>query len=71
MIKNIREKALRNQYNQKFKETKEAMKNIKKAAYKKMRFDSSNSTSVLNFGNLSIKSKKKHKKKIIHIKIVL
>jgi len=68
MIKRIKEKALRNQYNQKFKETKEAMMNIKKAAFKKMRFK--NSTAIFKFGK-SAKSKKKHKKKVIRIKIYI
>lgn len=49
----------------------DAMKNIKKAAYKKMRFRSGNSTSIFNFGKVSVKTKKKHKKKIINIKIVI
>jgi hypothetical protein len=71
LIKKIKEKALRNQYNQKYKETIDAIKNIKKAAFKKMRFKSSNSTSKFNFGKMSVKTKKKHKKKIINIRIVI
>ncbi len=67
MIKRIKEKALRNQYNQKFKETKEAMMNIKKAAFKKMRFK--NSTAIIKFGK-SAKSKKKHKKKLLKLRLV-